>query len=58
MNKDKIIKDYISNALKEIQDKSLENMLREMIFSCDMNMQDALKIINKHRPETIKEISL
>ena len=51
---DEKIKQYISECLSEIQDKSLENILRDIIFNNNINYQKAQESIIKHRPETKK----
>ena len=52
MDKNTKTKLYISACLSEIKDKSLENILREIIFSNNINYQKAQESIINNRPET------
>ena len=51
-NKNNNTKEKLSTILKEIKDVSLQNIIREIIFSSDVNWKQVEKIIIKNRPES------
>ncbi len=54
INSEMKTKIYVSECLSEIPDKSLQNILREIIFSNNIDYDKAQKTIIKHRPEMKK----
>jgi hypothetical protein len=48
---EQLIKEYISNLIKS-EDKSKENILRQILFSSPIDWVQVKEIIEEQRPET------
>lgn len=47
------VKIRLSEIISQIPDKSIEGLVREIIFTQDINWKDVYVFIKRHRPEEV-----
>ena len=48
------VKIRLSEIISQISDKSIEGLIREIMFTQDINWKDVYVFIKKHRPEEVQ----